>query len=110
MTHLPVLIVVAPLLAAALIVLLNNRKAAWLITLLTSLFCFYASVDLLLMVQEVGAISYALGGWSAPLGIELRIDALTALMLLILGLSASLVSLYALKSIQPILPRLIERR
>mgnify|MGYP001942404731 CR=1 FL=1 len=100
MTHLPVLVVVAPLLAAALIVLLNNRKSAWVITLLTSLFCFYSSLNLLQMVQEVGIISYKLGGWDAPLGIELRIDALSALMLLILTGSSSLVSFYALKSVE----------
>jgi len=100
MTHLPVLVVVAPLLAAALIVLLNNRKSAWVITLLTSLFCFYSSLNLLQMVQEVGVISYKLGGWDAPLGIELRIDALSALMLLILTGSSSLVSFYALKSVE----------
>lgn len=104
MTHLPVLIVVVPLLAAALAVLLNNRKSAWLITLLTSLFCFYASVNLLLIVQEAGVISYTVGGWNAPLGIELRIDALTSLMILILAISASLVSLYALKSIEKEIP------
>jgi multicomponent Na+:H+ antiporter subunit D len=100
MTHLPVLVVVAPLLAAALIVLLNSRKDAWLITLLTSLFCFYASVSMLQMLQNVDVITYALGGWKAPLGIELKIDALTALMLLILTGSSSLVSLYALKSVE----------
>ena len=100
MTHLPVLVVVAPLLAAALIVLLNNRKSAWVITLLTSLFCFYSSLNLLQMVQEVGVISYKLGGWDAPLGIELRIDALSSLMLLILTGSSSLVSFYALKSVE----------
>jgi len=105
MTHLPVLIVVVPLLAAALIVVINNRKGAWLITLLTSLFCLYASVNLLLMVQEVDVISYALGGWNAPLGIELRIDALSSLMLLILSGSASLASLYALDSVEKEIPK-----
>lgn len=99
-THLPVLVVVAPLLAAALIVLINNRKGAWLITLLTSLFCFYASVSMLQMLQEVTELSYKLGGWDAPLGIELKIDALTGLMLLILTASASLVSFYALRSVE----------
>lgn len=99
-THLPVLVVVAPLLAAALIVLMNNRKAAWLITLLTSLFCFYASVNMLTMVQDVAELTYKLGGWDAPLGIELKIDALTSLMLLILTGSASLVSFYALRSVE----------
>ncbi len=99
-THLPVLVVVAPLLAAALIVLINSRKGAWLITLLTSLFCFYASVSMLQMLQDVTELSYKLGGWDAPLGIELKIDALTGLMLLILTGSASLVSFYALRSVE----------
>ena len=100
MTHLPVLVVVAPLLASALIVVINNRKAAWLITLLTSLFCFYASVNMLQMLQDVSELSYKLGGWDAPLGIELKVDALTALMLLILTGSSSLVSFYALRSVE----------
>lgn len=100
MSHLPVLVVVAPLLASALIVLLNSRKGAWLITLLTSLFCFFASISMLNMLQDGEIIMYTLGGWDAPLGIELRIDALTALMLLILTATASLVSLFALKSIE----------
>ncbi|MEA3498341.1 MAG: monovalent cation/H+ antiporter subunit D family protein [Campylobacterota bacterium] len=100
MTHLPVLVVVVPLLAAALIVLINNKKAAWLITLLTSLFSFYASVSMLQMLQEVSVLSYTLGGWQAPLGIELKIDSLTSLMLLILTGSATLVSIYALRSVE----------
>lgn len=100
MTHLPVLVVVAPLLAAALIVLINSRKAAWLITLLTSIFCFYASINMLQMLQDVAELSYKLGGWDAPLGIELKIDALTALMLLILTGSSTLVSFYALRSVE----------
>lgn len=104
MTHLPVLIVVVPLLSAALCVLFNNRKSAWFITLLASLFCFYASINLIQIVQEVDVISYTLGGWEAPLGIELRIDALTALMLLVLSGSALLVSIYALKSVEKEIP------
>lgn len=100
MMHLPVLIVVLPLLAGALIVLFNHRKGAWLITLLTSIFLVYASVQLIQMLEQVPVISYTLGGWSAPLGIELRIDALSALMVLILAISAFLVSIYALKSVE----------
>lgn len=104
MIHLPVLIVVTPLLAGAISVLLNSRKGAWFITLLTSLFCFYASINLMQMVQETDVLSYTLGGWAAPLGIELRIDALSALMLLILTGSALLVSIYALKSVEKEIP------
>ena len=104
MMHLPVLIVVVPLLAGALNVLLYHRKGAWLITLLTSIFLLYASVSLIQMVEQVDIIKYTLGGWAAPLGIELRIDALSALMVLILALSALLVSIYALKSVEKEIP------
>lgn len=100
MMHLPVLIVVVPLLAGALIVLINHRKGAWLITLLTSTFLLYASVQLIQMLDQGRVISYTLGGWSPPLGIELRIDGLSALMVLILSISAFLVSIYALKSVE----------
>ncbi|CAA6820382.1 MAG: Cation:proton antiporter [uncultured Sulfurovum sp.] len=100
MMHLPVLIVVVPLLAGALIVLINHRKGAWLITLLTSIFLLFASVQLIQMLETVNVISYTLGGWNAPLGIELRIDGLSALMVLILSGSAFLVSIYALKSVE----------
>jgi len=104
MMHLPVLIVVVPLLAGALNVLLYHRKGAWLITLLTSIFLLYASVSLIQMLEQGDVIKYTLGGWTAPLGIELRIDALSALMVLILALSALLVSIYALKSVEKEIP------
>jgi multicomponent Na+:H+ antiporter subunit D len=104
MIHLPVLIVVVPLLAGALIVLFNHRKGAWFITLLTSIFLLYASVNLIQMLAQTDVIKYALGGWSAPLGIELRIDALSALLVLILSASALLVSMYALKSVEKEIP------
>ena len=104
MMHLPVLIVVIPLLAGALNVLLYHRKGAWLITLLTSIFLLYASVNLIQMLEQVDIIKYTLGGWAAPLGIELRIDALSALMILILAVSALLVSIYALKSVEKEIP------
>jgi multicomponent Na+:H+ antiporter subunit D len=104
MMHLPVLIVVVPLLAGALNVLLYHRKGAWLITLLTSIFLLYASINLIQMLEQVDIIKYALGGWAAPLGIELRIDALSALMVLILAVSALLVSIYALRSVDKEIP------
>ena len=104
MMHLPVLIVVVPLLAGALIVLISHRKVAWLITMLTSTFLLYASVQLIQMLEQGRVISYTLGGWSPPLGIELRIDGLSALMVLILSISAFLVSIYALKSVEKEIP------
>jgi multicomponent Na+:H+ antiporter subunit D len=56
------------------------------------------------MLEHVDALSYTLGGWNAPLGIELRIDALSALMVLILSISFFLVTIYALKSVEKEIP------
>jgi multicomponent Na+:H+ antiporter subunit D len=44
---------------------------------------------------ERGPLTYALGGWRAPLGIELHADGLSALMLLLTAAIAVVVSLYA---------------
>ena len=98
--HFPVLIVIAPLLAAPLCVLTDNAKASWWIAVAASAFSFMAAVVLMQMLPETGALSYAVGGWAAPLGIELRIDALANLLLLILGGSAVLVTVFALHSVE----------
>ena len=70
MMHLPVLIVVVPLLAGALIVLISHRKVAWFITLLTSTFLLYASVQLIQMLEQGSVISYTLGGWKPHLALN----------------------------------------
>ncbi len=98
--HLPVLIVVVPLLAAPLCILFNHARMAWWIAVGATAFTFFSAVALLLMLQEKDVLSYAVGGWAAPLGIELYIDALSALLLLILGGSALLVTVFALHSVQ----------
>lgn len=47
-------------------------------------------------LQETGVYRHALGGWGAPLGIELHADGLSLLMLAATGLVGSAVSVYAL--------------
>jgi len=98
--QLPALIVIAPLLAAPLCVLVGNPRLAWGVALLTSVFCFAAALGLLQMLQHVDVLSYSMGGWAPPLGIELRIDALGALLLLLLGGSSVVVTLFALRSVE----------
>lgn len=88
--HLPILQVVIPLLAAPACVLLHNGRLTWLLALAVSWVCLAISLLLLGQVMDGGTISYALGGWAAPWGIEYRIDPLNAFVLLIVsGISAA---------------------
>jgi multicomponent Na+:H+ antiporter subunit D len=98
--HFPVLIVVVPLLAAPLCILFNHSRLAWGLSMLAAGFTLVAALVLLQMLQHTDVLSYAVGGWAAPLGIELYIDALAVLLLLILGGSALLVMLFALHSVE----------
>lgn len=89
--HFPVLQVVLPLLCAPLCVVLRNGLAVRSLTLLVSWLSFGISASLLVEVHQHGPISYELGGWAAPWGIEYRVDALNSFILLIVTLTASIV-------------------
>jgi multicomponent Na+:H+ antiporter subunit D len=102
--HLPVLIVVVPLMAAPLCVLADRALAAWLIALAAASFSLASAVGLLLQVPGGGAISYHLGGWQPPWGIEYRVDRLGALVLLIVSTMATLVMLFARRSVEQEIP------
>ena len=102
--NLPALQVVLPLLAAPLIVLLRRPTSAWLLATITSWGCFAIAVLLTQQVLLSGPLSYAMGGWAAPVGIEYRLDELTALLLLIISGSASIVIPWSRHSVQAEIP------
>lgn len=102
--HLPALQVVIPLLAAPLIVLLRGGRAGWLIATLVSWTAFVIAVALLVRVQSVGVISYAIGSWPPPWGIEYRVDAVNAFVLVLVSLIAAVVLPYARASIATEVP------
>ena len=97
--HLPILQVVIPLLAAPLCLIVNNRRYAWGISLLASWASFAIAVLLLREVRTGEEISYALGGWSAPWGIEYRVDIVNAFVLLIVTAISGLVMSFARVSV-----------
>jgi len=80
--HLPVLQVILPLMAAPICLMLKRAQLAWLFSLIVSGLAFWVSILLLQQVMTSGVISYELGGWEAPWGIEYRIDKLNAFVLL----------------------------
>jgi len=97
--HLPILQVLLPLLAAPICIFLRNAVSSWVLTLVVSWACFPISVALLDQVLEQGVIVYELGGWAAPWGIEYRIDALNAFVLVIVSAVGAVVTPYAMKSV-----------
>lgn len=103
--HLLALQVVLPLVAAPLIVLLRSRRFAWFATTVVSYACLVISVALFTRVAAGGPVSYAIGNWPPPWGIEYRVDALSGFVLVAVSLTASFVAPYAQRSIAAELSR-----
>ena len=93
--HYPALQVVAPLIAAPLCVLLRRGDLAWLVTVAVSWIALAISIQLLIQVTATGPVSYELGGWAAPWGIEYRIDSVNAFVLLIVSGVSAITAPYA---------------
>ncbi|MBT5050104.1 MAG: monovalent cation/H+ antiporter subunit D family protein [Rhodospirillaceae bacterium] len=98
--HLPALIVVIPLIGAPTCMLIRYRGWSWGIALLCSWTALALSWMLLQQVMAQGVVSYALGGWVAPLGIEYRIDAANAFVLLIVSAIGSVIMPFARESVR----------
>lgn len=99
LAHLPVLIILAPLVAAPVLALMRGNTAPWLLATGTSWLTLVFSILLLGEVQQQGEIVYAMGGWEAPWGIEYRVDFANALLLVLLTGLASVVMPYARQSV-----------
>jgi len=102
--HLPVLQVVVPLVSAPLIVLLRRGLAGYVLALAASVFVAGSAISILFEVAHGGVISYAIGNWPPPWGIEYRIDAANAFVLALLGCIAVAVAAYARRSVAAEVP------
>lgn len=97
--HLPVLQVVLPLVAAPLCLLLTRSVWAWLLAFMTSLAALVISIVLLREVYTGEVLSYAIGGWAAPWGIEYRVDAVNAFILIIVTAISVVALMFAKTSV-----------
>lgn len=82
--HLPVLQLVVPLLLAPVVTLLRARSLPWAAAMATSVLTLAVAIALRGQVAADGTLSYAVGGWLPPHGIELVIDHFSILLLLII--------------------------
>jgi multicomponent Na+:H+ antiporter subunit D len=99
-SQLPALQVIVPLVCAASCVLLRSAFGAWLLFTFASVTSLVAAVVMTVQVWDGGTISYAMGGWAAPVGIELVVDQANAVVLLLLGLIAVIAASYGRRSIE----------
>lgn len=97
--HLPALIIVVPLMCAPFCVLFRGREIPFVIALAASWFAFACACYLVSKVLTDGVVTYNMGDWPPPIGIEYRIDALNALILLIVSGIASVVTPYSRNSL-----------
>jgi multicomponent Na+:H+ antiporter subunit D len=103
--HLPALQVVLPLLAAPLMLLVRHATAAWAIMLAAAWGSFAIAVALFVAVPAGGVISYPMGSWPPPWGIEYRVDPASTYVLVLVSLVAAVILPYARASVAAEVPR-----
>jgi multicomponent Na+:H+ antiporter subunit D len=82
--QLPALAIAVPLTCAPVAALLRTGLLAWTVATVASVASFAIAVLLAGSVDGLNEVSYAVGAWPAPYGIELRITSFSALLLLII--------------------------
>ncbi len=110
--HLPALIVILPLLVALLLPALGRGHGPWFAATLTT----WAVLGMTIVLQlqfigflqnpetSVAFISYPIGNWRVPWGIEFRVDALNTFLLLVISMISAVVTFYARLSIASTIP------
>ena len=98
--HLPILQVVVPLLAAPLCLFLKRGRVAWGLAVLASWSALAIALALLGQVMQAGVLSYAIGDWAPPIGIEYRVDIVNAWVLVIVSGIGAVVAPYAMASVE----------
>lgn len=99
--HLPVLVILIPLLTAVIIPLVGriHRELAWYAAAIGTFATFVYTLYLLSAVIAGGPISYWMGGWEPPWGIEYAVDHLNGFVLAIVSFIGFVVMIFAPKSV-----------
>lgn len=103
-SNLPALQVALPIIAAPFCLILGRGAWAWALATIVSFATFAISLALFASVYDGSIISYHMGGWAPPIGIEYRVDIVNAFVLLIVSGIAALVLPYAYRSVADEIP------
>ncbi len=88
-----------PLLAATVCAMTSARRWCVGTSVVFSLLQLITAIMLLLAIQDIDAdepLRYSLGGWGAPLGIDLVLNGLSTIMLLITAVLVVILSIYSI--------------
>ena len=102
--HLPALQVVVPLVAAPLAVLLRRGTLAFAVVTAAAWAAFATAIALWFQVNTGATISYQIGHWAPPWGIEYRIDHLNSFLLVLVSGIAAVVFPYTRASVEREIP------
>jgi multicomponent Na+:H+ antiporter subunit D len=97
--QLPALQVVIPLLGAVLAAFLRRGSYAFALALAITWIMPLVAGAMLWQVLHSGPISYAMGGWQPPIGIEYRVDLLSAFVLILISAVGAVILPFARRSV-----------
>ena len=97
--QLPALQIVIPLIGAVLAAFLRRGATAWALATFVTWLMPIIAATLLVRVGSTGPISYHLGGWAPPWGIEYRVDAFSGFMLLLVSSISAVMMPFARRSV-----------
>ncbi len=103
-SQLPALQIILPLLMAPIALMVRNPRIVWLLSLIVTWMTFVISIFLMMQVLDSGTITYRIGGWAAPWGIEYVLDKVGTFVLIIVSAIGSLVMTYARRSVEQEIP------
>ena len=104
--QLPAIVVIAPLVISLVIFIAGWRhpRLAFPMAMVALTICLLSSFSILYSVVENGTITYWLGGWQPPWGIEYRVDHFNAFILCLVSCLGFVSAVYAKKSVAKELP------
>ena len=108
LAHAAPLLVMVPLVLAPVLTLVPNGRIAWFISIAGTAASLIFSLILLAIVQTPetsGVVSYAIGNWLPPLGIEFRVDALNAMILVLVSAMGVLASVMSYPTVVAEIPK-----
>jgi len=91
----PVLAIIVPLLGACAAALAPSGRMGWVICVAAAIFGAWMSLAVACDAMRDGVIDYVMGGFNPPLGIALRIDAMGALIGLLIGAVGMLAAIFS---------------
>ncbi len=104
--HLPVLIVTIPLIGGVMTIATGRgwKPWAWATFLIGTVFYLTLRLMAEVLASKTGVVSYELGNWPRQWGIEYRVDALNAFILLIVAGVGFVTTIYAKPSVEQEIP------